>query len=79
VRDADGVSGRTSLGASGNTIGRGDILKSGRYTVSPALILDRSKIISGHFGNSIIGGLGIIAETSLKINDCRSCRSFLHS
>jgi hypothetical protein len=47
----EGTEGKERLGKFGNNIGLGVILNSGKATSSPTLILCKSKIISGHFGN----------------------------
>lgn len=79
VKDALGTSGRRSAGRFGNTIGLGFKLKSGKYTTNHALTLCKSIIMSGHFGNWIIGGFGIIALMSWNVPPIKSCLSFLHS
>jgi hypothetical protein len=49
--DTVGTSGRYKFGKFGNNIGRVPNVNSGRLIVSHALILCKSIIISGHFGN----------------------------
>lgn len=59
----------------------GDIrgTKLGRGTLIPDRISERSRIISGHFGNLIIGMDGMSAEMSLNFQYCRLFRSLRHT
>jgi hypothetical protein len=65
-------------GNTGRIIGLGCISNSGKYKFNQALILCKSNIISGHFGNSITGIFGIIISIILNCEYKVSCLSFLH-
>jgi hypothetical protein len=74
-----GTSGKYKFGNCGNNIGLETILNSGNQIVIHALILCKSIIISGHFGNCITGISGIIALINCQTKVIRSHLSFLHS
>lgn len=63
---AHGESGSLSFGRFGSVTGRIFISKSGTYTVRPARISCKSRMISGHFGNSMIGSGGTMKLISSK-------------
>jgi hypothetical protein len=73
------VSGKDKSGKFGNINGLGVSLNSGKLISKLALILCKSRIISGHLGNSITGICGTTALTSSHINVIKSFLSFLHS
>jgi hypothetical protein len=74
-----GTVGKNNFGKLGNKIGLVLISNSGKATVNQALILCKSIIISGHFGNLIIGNFGTIISIRENSSSNASCLSFLHS
>jgi hypothetical protein len=73
-----GEFGKFNEGKFGNMKGLTEILNSGKLISKFALILCKSRIISGHFGNCITGVDGTTALISSQINVCKSFLSFLH-